>query len=67
MCLNHEVCMVVIKGEASFGSFICSVVEGRSRVARRVSMEVLSESLLPGLSPLGRRAIITSVGWMRSV
>ena len=67
MCWNHEVCMVVIRGEASFGSFLCNVAEGRSKVARRVSMEVLRAILLPGLSPLGRRAIITLVGWMCSV
>ena len=67
ICWDHDVCMVVVRGEASFGSFRCSVVEGRSKVARRVSMEVLREILLPGLSPLGRRAIITLVGWMCSV
>ena len=67
MCRNHEVCMEVIRGEESFGSFRCSVVEGRSKVARRVSMEVRRDILLSGLSPLGRRAIITLVGWMRSV
>ena len=59
--------MEVIRGEESFGSFLCYVVEGRSKVARRVSMEVLRDILLPGLSPLGRRAIITLVGWMCSV
>ena len=59
--------MVVIRGEESFGSFLCSIVERRSKVARRVSMEVLREILLPGLSPLGRRAIITLVGWTCSV
>ncbi len=59
--------MVVSRGKASIGSFLCSVVEGRSKVALRVSMKVLREILLPGLSPLGRRAIITFVGWMCSV
>ena len=59
--------MVVSRGEASFGSFLCSVVKGRSSVALSVSMEILREVLLPGLSPLGRWVIITLVGWMCSV
>ncbi len=59
--------MVVSKGAASFGGFLCSVVEGRSRMALRMSMEVLREILLPGLSPLGSRAIITLVDWMCNV
>ena len=67
MNFSHVVCMAVSKGDVSFGSFLCSVVEGRSRMALRVSMEVLREVLLPGLSPLGSRAIITFVGWMCSV
>ena len=64
MCWNQEVCMEVLRGETSFGSFLCSVVEGRSNVARSVSMEVRRDDLLPGPSPLGRRAKITLVGWM---
>ncbi len=67
ICWDHEVCMVVVRGEVPFGSFRCSVVEGRSKVARRVSMEDRREFLLPGLSPFGRRAIMTLVGWMCSV
>ncbi len=67
MNFSHVVCMVVRKGDVSFGSFICSVVEGRSRVALRVSMDVLREILCPGLSPLGSRANITLMGWMCNV
>ncbi len=36
----HEVCMVVSRGVMSLGSFLCSVVAGRSSVALRVSREV---------------------------
>ncbi len=67
MNFSHDVCMVESKGDASFWSFLCSVVDGKSRMALRVSMEVLREVLLPGLSPLGSRATITWVGWMCSV
>jgi hypothetical protein len=59
--------MVVSRGVVSLGSFLCSVVEGRSKVALRVSIEVLREILPPGLSPLGKRASMTLVGWMCSV
>ena len=67
MNFSHVICMVVSKGDVSLGSFICSVVEGRSRVALRVSMDVLREILLPGLPPLGSRANLTLVGWMCNV
>ena len=67
MCWNQEECMEVLRDDASVGSFLYSVVEGRSMVARSVSMEVRRDVLLPGLSPLGRRAKITLVGWMWSV
>ncbi len=36
ICWDHEVCIVVVRCEVSFGSLRCSVVEGRSKVARRV-------------------------------
>jgi hypothetical protein len=36
----HDVCMVVSWGVVSLGSFLCSVVEGRSRLTLRVSREV---------------------------
>ena len=67
MCWSHEVCIVVSRGVVSLGSFLCSVVEGRSKVALRVSIEVLREVLLLGLSPLGNRASMTLVGWICSV
>ena len=46
-----------------FGSFLCSVVAGRSKVALRVSMAVRSVVFGPGLSPL-RRLAISLVGEM---
>ena len=67
MYLCHEVCMVVSFGITSFGNLRCSVLEGRSRVARRVSMEVRRAALAPGLSPLGSLAITTVVGCICSV
>ena len=48
----------------AFGSFLCSVVAGRRRVALRVSMAVRSVVFGPGLSPLGSLASITLVGEM---
>jgi hypothetical protein len=59
--------MVVSSGVLSLGSFPSSVVAERSRVARRVSKEVLREVLGPGLSPFKRLATMTLVGWMWSV
>ncbi len=47
-----------------FGSFLRSVVAGRSKVAHRVSMAVRSDVFGPGLSPLGSLASITLVGEM---
>ncbi len=64
---SHALCMVVSKVDGPFGSFLCSVVQGRSRVALRVSVDVLREIFLPGLYPLGSRASITLVGWMCNV
>ena len=37
----HDVCTLVRWGVVSVGSFLCSVLEGSSRVALRVSREVL--------------------------
>ena len=47
-----------------FGSFLCSVVVGRSKVDLRVSMDVRSDVFGPGLSPLGRLASMMFVGEM---
>ena len=60
----HEVCMVVISGVVSLGSFLCSVVACRSSVALRVSREVRREVLGSVLSPLGSLAMSTFVGEM---
>ena len=46
----------------SEGTFLNSVVAGRSKVALRVSREVPREVLGPGLSPFGSMAMITLVG-----
>ena len=46
----------------AFGSFLCSVLAGRSRVALKVSMDVRSVVFGPGLSPFGSFASITLVG-----
>ncbi len=59
--------MVVRSGVVSLGSFLSSVVAGRSRVALRVTNEVRIEVLGPGFSPLGSLAMMTLVGWMWSV
>jgi hypothetical protein len=40
-------------GVESLGSFMCSIEAGRSRLARRLSIEVRSVVLGPGLFPLG--------------
>ncbi len=56
--------MVVNNSVVSLGSFLSSVVAGRSRVALRVSNEVRIEVLGPGLSALGSLAMMTLVGWM---
>ena len=67
MYCSHELCMVVSSGVVSLGSFLSSVVAGRSRVALRVSKEVRREVLGPGLSPFGSLAMMTLFGWMWSV
>ena len=56
--------MVVSRGVVSLGSFLCSVVAGRSSVALRVSSEVWRAVLGPSLSPLGSLAMSTFVGEM---
>ena len=48
----------------SLGSFLCSVVEGRSRVALRVSRDVRRAVFGPGLSLFGSLARSASVGEM---
>ena len=60
----HEVCMVVINGVVSLGSFLCFVVAGRSSVALRVSREVRSAVFGPVLSGCGSLAMSTFVGEM---
>ena len=67
MYRSHEVCMVVSSGVVSLGSFLSSVVAGRSRVALRVSKEVRREVLGPGLSPFGSLVMMMLVGWIWSV
>ena len=62
MNCKHEVCMVVSRGVASFGSLLSSMVAGRSRVALRVSREIRREDLVPGLSLFGSLTMITLVG-----
>ena len=64
MNLVHEVGRVVSRGVLSLGNFLCSVVAGRSSVARRVSREVRRAVLGPGLSPLGSLAMSAFVGEM---
>ncbi len=64
MYLCHDVCMVVRRGVVSLGSFLCSVLEGRSRVARSVSREVRRAVFGPILSAFGSLAMSTFVGDM---
>ncbi len=64
MYVCHDVCMVVRRGVVSFGSFLCSVVEGRSRVALSVSSEVRRAVFRPVLSAFGSLAMSTLVGGM---
>ena len=54
-------CIVVTFVLLGLGSFLCSVVAGRIRVALRMSMAVWSVVFGPGLSPLGSLASMTSV------
>ena len=56
--------MVVSMGVVSLGSFLCSVVVGRSSVALRVSREVRRVVLGPVLSPFGSPVMSTFVGEM---
>ena len=60
----QEVSMVLRRGVVSLGSFLCSVVAGRSSVSLRVSREVRRAVLGPVLSPFGSRAMSTFVGEM---
>ena len=62
MYCNHDVCMVVCWGLVSLCSFLCYVVEGRSRVARRVSSAVRRAVLGPVLSVFGSLDGSASVG-----
>ena len=54
--------MVVSRDVVSLGSFLCSVVAGRSSVALRVSREVRRAVLGPILSPFGGLAMSKVVG-----
>ena len=60
----QDVCMAVWRGVVSLGSFLCSVLVGRSRVALSVSSEVLRAVLGPVLSAFGSLAMSTFVGDM---
>ena len=51
----------------SLGSFLCSVVAGRSSVALKVSREVRRAYLGPVLSPFGSVDMSTFVGEMCNV
>ena len=62
MYVCHNVCMVVSRGVVSLGSFLCSVVEGRSRVALSVLREVRRAVFGPVLSAFGSLAMSTFVG-----
>ena len=60
----HVWCMIVVVVSMSFGNFLCSVFDGRRRVALRVLMAVLSCSLGLYLCPFGSFAITAGVGWI---
>ncbi len=60
----HEVRIVVRRGVVSLGSFLCSMVAGRSSVALRVTRDIWRAGLGPVLSPLGSIAMSTFVGGM---
>ena len=62
MYVCHDLCIVVSSGVVSLGSFLCSVVAGRRRVARSVSSEVRSAVFGPGFSAFGSLAISAFVG-----
>ena len=59
--------MVMSRGVVSLGSFLSSVVAGRSKGALMISREVQREDLGPSLSPFGTLAMMTMVGWIWSV
>ena len=67
MNCSHEVCTVVSGGVLSLGSFLSSVVAGRSKVAVRVSSEVRRDVLGYGLCAFGILAMISLVCWIWSV
>ena len=60
----HDVCMLVFWGVVSLGSFLCSVVEGRSRLALKVSREARRAVFGPVVSAFGSLAMSTFVGEM---
>ena len=64
MYFVHDVCMLVCWGVVSLGSFLCSVVEGRSRVALKVSREIRRAVFGPVLSAFGSLDSSTFVGEM---
>jgi hypothetical protein len=49
----HVRCIRVALEVLGVGSFLCSLVAGKSKVALRVSKAVRSAVFGPGLSPLG--------------
>ena len=63
----QEVYIVVSRGVVSLGSFLCSVVAGRSSVALRVFREVRRAVLGPVLSPLGSLVMSAFVSEMCKV
>ncbi len=58
----HDMCMVVSWGVVSLGSFLGSVVGGRSSVALRVSREVQRAVFGPVLSLFGSLTMSTFMG-----
>ncbi len=64
MYVCQDVCMMVSRGVESLGSFLCSVVEGKRRVARSVSREVRRAVFGPDLCAFGSLAMSTFVGEM---
>ena len=64
MYVCHDECIVVSSGVVSLGSFLCSVVEGRRRVAHSVSSEVRRAVFGPGFSAFGSLAMSAFVGDM---
>jgi len=64
MNFSQEVCMAVSRCVVSLGSFLCSVVAGRSSVALRVSKEVRRAVMGPVLSACGSLAMSTFIGGM---